>query len=254
MSGGSRILSSTWSRQAFKALCLLVLIQLPLSAQVSNTGRTQRTAALSPSESALIESSKAAIISTGISPAYFDSHFKLDRVIDKPGDRRVIWNYVIGEYRTVIDDAVGFYADEKGKRLNVHSVRDKLGASHEITRTIKRKDAERLMRRCIGKYTTTTVVYESFGVGRRAALLMIASSVLTEPKSAREKREEEERRRRREDEERREAGRRQEAVDSTGEEESEGDEPVIITGYIDLETGVCTKGVAQVEHPAPPRK
>ncbi|MBV9959564.1 MAG: hypothetical protein JO360_14155 [Acidobacteria bacterium] len=201
-------------------------------------------------ESALVESSRAAIIKTGISPKYFAEHFRLERVIDAPGDRRVIWKFSVGEYVATLNDAVGFYTDEKGRRINTHAIGNTLSASHDIKNTIPRKRAEQLMRVCIGPYTPGGIIYQAFGTELKASLLFMASSIpAARTEREKEAREKSERKRERE---RKERARSNPSQADMMEEEDEGeDAPLIYTGIIDLETGACTKGIAQADHPKP---
>src|SRR5215471_6529597 len=53
---------------------------------------------LSTSEARLVNGSMRAIVETGISEAYFHQHFHVVSVIDKPGDRRVVWKFSIMDY------------------------------------------------------------------------------------------------------------------------------------------------------------
>jgi hypothetical protein len=53
---------------------------------------------LTASEQTLVDGSKQAILETGISEPYFKTHFKLLNVIDKPSDRRVVWQFSINQY------------------------------------------------------------------------------------------------------------------------------------------------------------
>lgn len=173
-----------------------------------------RSPKLSVAEVALVQGSRNAIMSTGISAGYFNAHFKLDRVVNKVGDRRVVWRFSVGEYRAILEDAVGFYTDEKGNRFNSHSVLNVLSTSHDIKSTIPRKRARQLMSQCLGEYKTGPVILQSFGPKQTARLLFTASSL---PKFLKE------------------------GMDTN--------KPLIYTGFLDLETGECTKGIAQAGRP-----
>lgn len=167
----------------------------------------------------LVQSSKAAIIGTGISATYFDEHFKLERVLETAGDRRVVWKYSIGEYEAILNDAVGFHTDDKGQRINLHAIRNTLSNAHDIKSVIPKKRAEQLMKQCIGEYRSGAVVFQAFGETQRTALLFTASTIPAPPK------------------------------DSKANEK-----PLIHTGFINLETGACTKGIAQAGRPRPVSK
>jgi hypothetical protein len=213
---------------------------------------------LTEGEKLLAEGSRKAILNTGISAPYFEKHFRLVRVFDKMGDRRVVWKFNVNEYEATVNDAVGFYTDG-GKRVDVNSVTGTLAATHEIQKTITRREAERAMRACIGEFTDGGVTYAAYGgVSPRATLMLNGSSVVKPPTSAEKRREAE----RREKEEReREARERRAKKNSRDkkrppvdveEEEDEGRKlPVIYVGVVDLETGKCIKGRALAGPPQP---
>lgn len=202
--------------KAFIAFALCLSLSLTLYAQAAVQTERDGIRKMTLKEYLLAQSSKAAIIGTGISEAYFDEHFKLESVVDKTSDRRVVWKYSIGEYEVMLNDAVGFYTDEKGQRINLHAIRNTLSSARDITSTIPKKRAEQLMQQCLGKYTSGAVVYQAFGETQQAALLLTASSFPLKEK---------------------------------GEEK-----PLIYTGFINLETGACTKGVAQAGRPRAVKK
>jgi len=105
------------------ASALLVSLVLIVFAQADNRQ-------LTASEQTLVDGSKHAILETGISEPYFKTHFKLLNVIDKPSDRRVVWQFSINQYRAVLNDAIGYYTDG-AKRVNTHSIAKSLGQSKE---------------------------------------------------------------------------------------------------------------------------
>ena len=190
---------------------------------------------LTPSEAALVEGSKQAILATGLSEAYFKTHFKLLSVVDKPSDRRVMWQFSVNEYQTVITDAIG-YSTQGGKQVDLHSVGKALGQTSEISRTVTRARALRILKSCIGPYETPSVTYGP--VDGRAELLLVASArVAGEKKSEREK----EREREREESNKRKA--QAAGIDALAKEEEEGEGGAPITlGTVNLRTGKCTKG------------
>jgi hypothetical protein len=210
-------------------------------------------AALNASERALVEGSREAVIKTGISAAFFDRHFRVARVVDRPGDRRVVWRLSVGGHEATVNDAVGFYT-EGARRVDTHSVAATLSDTYDITRTITRRRAELLMRRCIGRFTNAQVEYRAHGAGGQAALLLTAQTLVPrrregrvrEGREARERREREERERR----ERARSGGSQ-ALDEVEAEDEEGEGPVVVLGAVDLVTGECTVGYGQAG-PLPP--
>jgi hypothetical protein len=205
------------------------------------------------SEKSLVEGSREAIIKTGLTEAFFDRHFRVARVIDRPADRRVVWRLSVGGYEAFVNDSVGFYT-EGGRRFDTHSVAATLISTSDITRTIPRPRAERIMRRCIGRFNGAQVEYRAHGPGGEAALLLTASAVVM-PRggTARGRSDREER----EERERRERARQQTPGsvqrDEVGEEDEGGDGPVVLLGAVDLSNGKCTVGRGQAGPPVAPR-
>ena len=193
---------------------------------------------LTPAEEALVQGSKEAILATGISETYFQTHFKLLKVVDKPADRRVTWQFTINEHSTVINDAIGYYT-EGTKRIDTHSIAKALGKTTEIQRTLSRARALSILKSCIGSFENPSVLYGP--VNGQAQLVMVAyKRARVESKSERE----EEREREREKRE------KQKAIaagtDLIESEEDEGKAPPLIMGAVNLQTGKCTKGAGLI--------
>ena len=191
---------------------------------------TQADRQLTPSEQALVDGSRQAILETGISESYFTTHFKLLNVVDKPSDRRVVWQFSVNQYQAVLNDAIGYYTDG-AKRVNTHSIAKSLGQTTEIQRTISRARALRLMKSCIGNFENPGVEYGP--VNGRAELLLVAHTRgRVESKREREERE------------------KQKAVvagtDVVESEEEEGKIKPLVLGAINLQTGKCTKGAGTI--------
>jgi hypothetical protein len=213
----------------------LIAIALILSLALVVFAQADRK--LTVSEQALIEGSKQAILDTGISETYFTTHFKLLKVIDKPADRRVVWQFSVNKYEAVLNDAVGYYT-EGAKRVDTHSIAKSLGQTSEIERTISRPRALRLMKTCIGNFENPAVEYGP--VNGRAELLLVAHAKhRVESKSARE------REREREEREKRKASTAA-GTDAIESEEDEGEIKPLLLGAINLQTGKCTKGAATI--------
>lgn len=193
---------------------------------------------LSRSEEALVQGSKTAILSTGISEEYFQTHFKLLKVVDQPADRRVTWQFSINEHNVVINDSIGYYT-EGTKRIDTHSVAKALGQTTEIQRTLSRTRALKILQSCIGNFDNPTVHYGP--VNGQAQLVMVAyKRARVESKSERE----EERERERENREKQKATAA--GTDLIESEEDEGKSPPLILGAVNLQTGKCTKGAAVI--------
>jgi hypothetical protein len=228
-------------------IALAIALMFGVSDHVVTVTGQSAAESLSAREQLLKDSSKAAILSTGISSKYFDQHFKLERVVDLPADRRVVWKYSIGEYQAILNDAVGFYTDEKGVRFNLHSIRNTLAGAHDIKATISRERAEALMSKCLGEYTPGPVLFEALGSPSRAALVFTASSIPVYPpkKPPVEK----------PDDKQQPAAttvtaeQAKNLPDSEKLKGSSSEKPIIYTAFLDLESGECTKGRAQAGRP-----
>lgn len=206
---------------------------------------TSATKNLNEAERALVAGSRSAIVRSGMSPAYFDRHFTLVQVVNRSGDRRVVWSFSVNEYATTVTDVLGYYT-ANGKRIDTHSVTTTLRATSDIIRTISRRKANQIMQQCIGAYRNPSVEYRA-GDARAARLLLTAESV-PKTKPLNEKRREEEEREARE---RQSKPKRSDADVIKDEDEEHG--PPIIVGSVDLQTGKCTKGELQVARVGRPR-
>jgi hypothetical protein len=193
---------------------------------------------LTESEAALVEGSKQAILATGISEPYFKTHFKLLSVVDKPSDRRVMWQFSVNEYQAVVTDAIG-YNTQGSKQIDLHSVGKALGQTSEIRRTLTRARALRILKSCIGPYETPSVTYGP--VDGRAELLLVASARVAEKGEKARSEREKEREREERDKRKADAG----GIDALAREEEGGDDGApIILGAVNLRTGKCIKGAA----------
>ena len=206
---------------------LIVLFAASLLAFAQNNQQ------LNASEAALVEGSKQAILATGISDAYFKAHFKLLNVVDKPSDRRVMWQFSVNEHQTVVTDAIGYYT-EGAKRVDTHSVAKALGQTSEIQRTLTRARALRIMKSCIGAFENPSVTYGP--IDGRAELLLVASA-----RTKGEKTKSEREREREERDKRRATAAGTDVIES---EEEERETHPILLGAVNLTTGKCTKGAA----------
>jgi hypothetical protein len=209
------------------------------------TAQSTSAPRLNEAERALVAGSRSAIVRSGMSPAYFDRHFTLVQVVDRSGDRRVVWSFSVNEYATTVTDALGYYT-ANGKRIDTHSVTTTLRATSDIIRTISRRKANQIMQQCIGAYRNPSVEYRA-GDARSARLFLTAESV-PKTKPLNEKRGEEEEREARE---RQSKPKRSDADVIEDEDEDHG--PPIIVGSVDLQTGKCTKGELQVARVGKPR-
>lgn len=228
----------------FVIAALILTSSYIVNSQVSPKADSQ-VDQLSPSQKSLMEGSKKAMLKTGMSEPYFNKHIRLVEVLDKPGDRRVVWKFIINGYEATIHDSIGHYT-EGGKRIDLHSLENALSSTTDIKRTIPRTKAFRIMRSCLGKFTGATVEYRASGSGQ-AELLLIASSV---PKPIR--RQEEDRAReeiRKEDSSRKKARQAGGAETDVIEEDEDNNRGPVYIGSVNLETGKCTKGRARAGPP-----
>ena len=195
---------------------------------------------LTPAEEALVQGSKKAILATGISDTYFQTHFKLLKVVNQSADRRVTWQFSINEHSTVINDAIGYYT-EGTKRIDTHSIAKALGQTTEIQRTLSRSRALSILKSCIGSFDNPSVLYGP--VNGQAQLVMVAyKRARVESKSERE----EEREREREKREKQKATAAGTDLIESEEDEGKGKTPPLIMGAVNLQTGKCTKGAGLI--------
>ena len=193
---------------------------------------------LNSSEQALVEGSKQTILANGISEDYFSLHFKLVRVVDKQSDRRVVWQFSINGYQAVISDSIGFYSDGM-KRVDTHSIANSLGRTSEIRGTISRARALKILKTCIGRFTTPSVEYGA--VNGQAQLLLVAQA--SQPPNEKALPDETKHERQQEQREKSNATTGNDVIKS---EENEGDQQRVILGSVNLQTGKCTKGAGVI--------
>lgn len=215
-----------------------VSVSVPASA---GEKKTEEESKLTPEEEKLVRDSKAAIIETGFSEGYFDAHFKSVKVHNSAGDRRIVWRFRLNEYETIINDSIGFYTDERGRRVDSHAVSASLGKTRDIRRTISFRRARRAMKACIGEHDEGAVLLQASNADGRVSLVFTATSLPPPAAPAN-------------------------SVSSAGQptlppdaDDAERDrlkpggkkKPFLSIGSINLETGRCVKGLAQVGSPQP---
>ena len=228
----------TRTQKLLAAIVLLLSAAAGVSAQSaeSRAGGNKQSVdlKLTPEEARLVRSSRAALIGTGFTEKYFDAHFKPIKVHNTTGDRRVVWRFRLNDYETIVNDSIGFYTDARGQRINTHMVAASLGKTRDIHRTISFRRAQRAMTACIGEHGPGSILLQRFNADGRTSLVYTAVSV---PPPA------------------------EPAVQSTpipdpgpqpeGVKPGGKKKPFLSIGTIDLETGRCLKGVAQVGSPQP---
>ena len=209
-------------------------ISSPRPSDVQNTPAPGPAAGdLSPSEQSLVSGSKKAIIETGITESYFVEHFKLLKVVDKVSDRRVRWKFSINGYEAIIDDSIGYYT-EGNRRIDTHAIAKTLGRTSNIQRTIARSRALKIMRSCIGDFSSASVEYRPYTFSDQAELMLVALS--RRGRAARENQRE-----------KKEMEARSKTVSGGRdviEKEEDGGRPRITIGAVNLQTGKCSKGAA----------
>ena len=221
-------------KNRFAILCTLLTLVVMGQAQIKVQPQDSNID-LSEAEKVLVEASAKAIIGTGVSEQYFKSHFKLFRVVNQPADRRVMWQFSLNGYQAIIKDSIGSYM-QGPTRVNTHNISQTLGKTQDITRTIPRTRALSLMKKCIGSFSDPSVEYGP--MNGRAELVLVATA-----RSRPSEREREEAREREKEEQKKAIKRStQSGNDEIESEEEETKSPPVIFGYINLQTGKCTKG------------
>jgi len=221
-----------WSRLFLVLMCAYA-VTAPTAAfpRVLVQGPIFTAPKLTDAQSAMVADSRRAIIATGVSEEYFDRHFKIVKVVNQPGDRRIVWEFSVNGHVTNLSDVLGYYTKD-GKRADTHSVVSTLRRMTEIEKTISRSAANRIMRQCIGAYAHPAIEFVT--MGNEARLVLTAESAR---KTARHNEKEE---REREARERANKSQNKQGADVI---ENEGDNgPPIVTGTVDLQSGKCTQG------------
>ena len=213
-----------WLKSA--ALLIVALVLLAPGASLAPVRGSQ-----SDQRNYLIKSSRQAIIDSGFTESYFDQHFKLADAFNKPGDQRVVWRFSLNEYETQLTDAIGYYTGAGGRRIYVHSIAGSLGAARDIRRTISKRRARQLMTSCIGKFESDSVVMSRLNPDPKTSLYLMAYA-------ARPKRKEDRA-------EKTEPRQRANEPDRPPTEHERDNRPIPI-GYINLETGKCSRAQASV--------
>jgi hypothetical protein len=168
-------MNHTALRRILSIALLNVAVGICATAQTATNAEAKAAQRLTGAEAQLVAGSKRALLETGFSEPYFEEHFQVIRVINQPGDRRIVWKFSINEYEATLNDAVGYYSAEDGRRVNTHSIKQVLGSTRDIKKTITRKQAEKIMTRCIGKYTEPTIVFKALTAQGNATLFMVAA-------------------------------------------------------------------------------
>ena len=219
---------------------LLALFVIASGQTNSPTIQPDQDLTLSPEQRLLLEGSRLAILRTGITPSYFSEHFRVQQVVNKTGDRRVVWKFSINEYDTIIVDSIGYYT-EAGKRINVHGVESLLLATSDIKRTISKARALKIMKSCLGSFANPVVEYKADG-SRKAVLVLNAHSIpksdSPSPNATPE-------------DKKTEASPDQNDHDRIREGRQKPRPPIEL-GSVNLETGKCVKGIGQAGAPKPP--
>ena len=205
------------------------LAQTPASApsgsQPQTTGRAEKAAAtqsaageqtFSKADQDLAARSKKAIIETGITESYFNKHFRLTKVVDEAGDRRVEWKYSINEYETSLIDDIGYYTTPTNERVDVHSIKNELFSAYDINRTIPRSKADAALKSCLGEYQDAMIVYRALQAPGKARLYLTArAKTVLDSQDEKDK-------------------------ESEKENEREIEGISFNVGFVDLENGKCT--------------
>jgi hypothetical protein len=169
-------------RKAFQRYVLFAVVFVFITGVAASVrGQTEqnedKTAAeqKKASEDALVQASRDAILSVGISAEYFEEHFKLFKVFDSTSDRRVLWRFSVNEYETTVQDSVGVSTVGAERHLT-HTVSSLLNSMIEIHKTIPRRQAEKMLTACIGKHETPSVELRLDEKGK-IGLFLAASAV-----------------------------------------------------------------------------
>src|SRR5260370_10298727 len=90
---------------------------------------------------------------------------------------RVVWCFSINGDEAKVTDAIGYYTENQ-KRIYVHSVRNTLGETHDISRTISRRKARALMRTCLRRQAGEATVLMRLSPAEKASLYLTAHTII----------------------------------------------------------------------------
>ncbi len=96
----------------------------------------------------LVVESKQVILSLGISEDYFNKYFRFLCAADSSSRsyRAIRWQYKIGEFSIILEDTLGFSGSD-----NIHGIQN-LGKLNEVQSVISKHEAEEKMQSCIGDF------------------------------------------------------------------------------------------------------
>ena len=121
----------------------------------------------------IVLDSRKAIIATGFSENYFNTHMSLEKAYDPL--KQVIWLYTVGEWKSeIIDSAASEEMDRNGNVTSyTHSVtNDYIKGVHDITNLLSKAQATNLMQVCLAKYNRQISQFENltgaFNAGPKA--------------------------------------------------------------------------------------
>ncbi|MBI4044122.1 MAG: hypothetical protein HY392_00260 [Candidatus Diapherotrites archaeon] len=115
------------------------------------------------SDEEAVELIKEKIIALGVSPQYFNSHFKFKSIVTEPAGGSennlsyyysrsyyygTLWSYTVNEYTTEYFAALNYYPDE-----GLFSYRLQSNALHEINETIPEEEALGKLKECLPSYS-----------------------------------------------------------------------------------------------------
>lgn len=159
----------------------------------------------------MVHESKMEIIASGMSAEYVDAHFSVAEMVDEDKEKKVIWNYTLGEYKIIVVDQISWTQDASGNIQYTHAIRQEWGNTRNIEKVISSAEAEQAMRACIGEFTEVSYRFTAFDLPGSASPWMIAKSTQPAPGGSAE-------------------------------------DKVFLQGFINLENGICQKEIAGVIH------
>lgn len=159
----------------------------------------------------MVHESRQEIIASGMSPAYVDAHFSVAEMVDEDQEKKVVWNYTIGNFTIPVTDLITWTQDAAGNITYTHAIRQEWGTTRDIETVLSLAEAEMALKNCIGEFEQAVLKFTALELPGSASPWLTARSV-------------------------------QPAQGGT-----EGDK-IFLQGYLNLETGACHKEIAGVVH------
>ena len=121
----------------------------------------------------LVVDSRSEIIRYGFSEPFFDKNFSLQFATDDingPGGAYVIWNFEYGEFKTTVNDYIGYRRHNDGSLTYIHAIAMSLSVTEppftDFTSVVTKQYAQEKMNACLGEYQDASAILNLLGPER----------------------------------------------------------------------------------------